>query len=182
MTSIDRQKVAEFFAEGDAATTSFARGKALENLIVYLFGLIPGIILTAQNKMNAFHAQEIDVAFWNDGHEDGLRWFDFILLVECKNWRDRVGYSELAVFKDKLSSRGRSMGILVAANGITGDPIERSRAYSVLERALSDHQEILVVTRDEIESLTDTTELVYLLKQKRAQLAVSGTIFLSTGE
>jgi MinD-like ATPase involved in chromosome partitioning or flagellar assembly len=74
------------------------------------------------------------------------------------------------------------MGILVAANGITGDPIERSRAYSVLERALSDHQEILVVTRDEIESLTDTTELVYLLKQKRAQLAVSGTIFLSTGE
>jgi hypothetical protein len=32
-------------------------------------------------------------------------------------------------------------------------------------------------TRREIESLADTTDLVLLLKRKRAQLAVSGTIF-----
>jgi hypothetical protein len=34
-----------------------------------------------------------------------------------------------------------------------------------------------VITRREIEDLGDTDELVLLLKKKRAQLAVSGTIF-----
>lgn len=182
MVAIDQGMVAALLAEGDAATTPIARGNALEKLIVYVFGLIPGIALSAQNQMNAFYAEEIDVAFWNDGADDGLRLFDHILLIECKNWSSPVGYPELAVFKDKLDSRGRPMGILVAANGITGTHTEKNRAHSVLARALADHQEIIVITRDEIESLTDTSELVYLLKQKRAQLAVSGTIYLKSGK
>jgi hypothetical protein len=35
----------------------------------------------------------------------------------------------------------------------------------------------MVLTRWEIEGLEDTDDLVRLLKQKRAQLAVSGTVF-----
>ena len=35
----------------------------------------------------------------------------------------------------------------------------------------------MVITRREIEDLGDTDDLVRLLKLKRAQLAVSGTIF-----
>jgi hypothetical protein len=69
------------------------------------------------------------------------------------------------------------MGILVAAAGITGDPTRLTAAHSVLARALGQGREILVITRAEIEKLSDTDELVRLLKQKRAQLAVSGTIF-----
>ena len=69
------------------------------------------------------------------------------------------------------------MGILVAAAGITGDPTTLTAAHSVLARALAQGREILVITRAEIEKLSDTDELVRLLKQKRAQLAVSGTIF-----
>lgn len=43
--------------------------------------------------------------------------------------------------------------------------------------ALREHREIIVITRREIEDLSDTDELVLLHKKKRAQLAVSGTIF-----
>jgi hypothetical protein len=88
-----------------------------------------------------------------------------------------VGYPELAVFHDKLQSKGRPLGILVAACGITGDGHLRTAAHEVLGRALSQEREILVITRRELEGLTTTEELVDLLKRKRAQLIVSGTIY-----
>ena len=176
MTAIDQLKIRGFFKDGHEAVTTTARGRALEDLVAYLFELVPGIAVTARNSLNAFDAEEIDVAFWNEGLSEGLRLFDHVLLVECKNWERPVGYSELAVFFDKLQSRGRPMGILVAAAGITGEQTELTRAHSVLARALSKGCEIIVVTRAEIEGLPDTTALVRLLKQKRAQLAVSGTI------
>jgi Restriction endonuclease len=177
MTAIDSEHIAALLAFGDKATTPAERGRALEDLIVYLFELVPGISVTARNELNAFGAEEIDVAFWNDGDPSGLRLFDHIILVECKNWSSPVGYPELAVFLDKLQSRGRPQGILIAAAGITGNPRDLTNAHSVLARALSQGKEIIVLTRYEIEQFTDTLQLVRLLKQKRAQLAVSGTIF-----
>jgi hypothetical protein len=69
------------------------------------------------------------------------------------------------------------MGIFVAAAGITGNPAALTAAHEVLSRALANGREIIVLTRREIEGLADTDDLVLLLKRKRAQLAVSGTIF-----
>lgn len=177
MTAIDRAYVAKLLADGDSALTMTARGRALEDLIAYLFELIPGISVTARDQLNAFQAEEIDVAFWNEGDPAGLRLFDQILLVECKNWTARAGYPELALFNDKLRSRGRPLGIFVAAAGITGDAVTRTAAHGVLSAALREGREIIVITRREIEDLEDTDQLVLLLKKKRAQLAVSGTIF-----
>jgi len=65
----------------------------------------------------------------------------------------------------------------IAAAGVTGDPGDLTRAHSVLTRALSQGREIIVVTRAEIEQLTEISQLILLLKRKRAQLAVSGTIY-----
>ncbi|HKB51170.1 MAG TPA: restriction endonuclease [Solirubrobacterales bacterium] len=175
MPDIDNQRISGYFAHGDGTKDPFEKGRALENLIAYLFELIPGMFVTARNTMDVGGAQEIDIAFWNEGHPEGLRLFDYVLLVECKNWSEPVGHAELAVFSDKLRSRGRPQGILVAANGITGDPALLSRAHRQLSRALEEGREILVLTRAEIEALEDTEQLVVLLKRKRALLAVSGT-------
>lgn len=177
MAPINHQHVQKLLVEGDLAVTSAARGKVLEELIVYLFELIPGVTLSARNELNAFGSEEIDVAFWNEGEPQGLRLFDHILLVECKNWSTAVGYPELAIFHDKLLSRGRPLGIFVAAHGITGSPHELTSAHNILARALSQGREILVLTRREIEHLNTTDQLVRLLKLKRIQLAVSGTIY-----
>ncbi|MGY1618871.1 hypothetical protein ACI797_19190 [Geodermatophilus sp. SYSU D00691] len=182
MTAIDRGHVAALLAAGDAATTTTERGRALEEVIVHVFGSVPGVVLSARNVLNAFHSEEIDVAFWNDCDPAGLRLFDHILLVECKNWRTAVGSDELMVFDRKLISRGRPMGIFVAAAGITGDPEKRLNAHRVLAEALAQNREIIVVTRREIEGLVDTDELVLLLKRKRAQLVASQTIFEVSAE
>jgi hypothetical protein len=180
MTAIDVSKVAAYLAAGDqarATQATTAQGRALEDLIVYLFGLIPGITLTVRNELDAFRSEEIDVAFWNEEDPSGLRQFDHIILVECKNWSSPVGSKELIIFDSKLEERGRLLGIFVAAAGITGDPKDLTAAYSSLSKALQKGREIIVLTRGEIEQLTETSQLVRLLKQKRLQLAVSGTIF-----
>jgi hypothetical protein len=177
MTLIDRQHVGALLAAGDTATTTADRGRALEDVIVYVFGAVPGVVVSMRNALNAFRSEEIDVAFWNDGDPAGLRFFDHLLLVESKNWSVPVSSHELAVFDHKLMSRGRPMGIFVAAAGITGDPIGRTAAHAVLAQALGQKRELIVVTRREVEALTDTDQLVLLLKQKRAQLVVSGSIF-----
>lgn len=175
MPLIDAQLVARLFADGDEAETSAARGKALEDAIAYLFEQIPGVSVTARNVLSADGAQEIDIAVWNEGDPDGLRFFDHVLLIECKNWQKRVGHEELSYFADKLRSRGRPFGVFVAANGITGDSDLLSRAHSQIARSLEHGREIVVLTREEILGLGNTDELVVLLKRKRLQLVVSGT-------
>jgi Restriction endonuclease len=177
MPEIDQVRVREFFARGDTAQTNVEKGRALEDLVAYVFELIPGVSLSGRNEMNAFEAEEIDLAFWNDGEPEGLRLFDHLLLVECKNWSTPVGYPEMAVFHQKLQSRGRPLGILVATCGITGNGTDRTAAYEVLAQALAQRREILVITRSELELLSDTGQLVDLLKRKRVQLTVSGTIY-----
>jgi hypothetical protein len=48
------------------------KGRALEDLVVYLFSKVPGLILTARNSTNAFDSEELDVAFWNERKRNGL--------------------------------------------------------------------------------------------------------------
>jgi hypothetical protein len=177
VTAIDQEHVASLLANGDAATTATERGRALEDVIVYVFELVPGVVLSVRNKLNAFESEEIDVGFWNDGDPGGLRFFAHTLLVESKNWRVPVGAQDLMVFDHKLISRGLSMGIFVAASGITGDAADLNAAHAVLAQALSQGREIIVITRYELETLTNTDDLVLLLKRKVLQLVVAQTIF-----
>jgi hypothetical protein len=179
VVAIDQKYIASVLQAADNATSSSAKGKALEELIVYVFGLVPGLTITERNAVNAFGAEEIDVAFWNDGDAGGLRQFDKIILIECKNWHDPVGSQELVNLLHNMRSRGRPFGILIAAHGITGEPARRTDAHSILAQALFEGREILVITRAELEALQDTLQLVELIKRKSLQLAVSGTIYTS---
>jgi len=162
----------------DSAVTTTNQGRALEDLICYIFEKVPGIELAKRNILNTFDTEEIDVAFWNRRQRNGLYFLPNILLVECKNWSRPIGSQEVAYFVQRLQNRGRDYGILVAANGITGVAEERNRAHYEIAMALGRGLHILVLTRAEIETLTDTVQLVRLLKEKLCELAVSGTVFL----
>lgn len=179
LAALSREVIAAELTRGDGAASTTERGDALEDLIVYLFESIPGVSEPHRKTRNPGNVGEIDVAFWNDGTPDGLRGFDSFVLIECKNWASRVGYEEVVVFHEKLASRGRSFGIMVAASGVTGDHASRTAAHHALFGYLRTGREIIVLTRCEIEQLTDTDELVRLLIKKRLALTLGGEIFLS---
>jgi hypothetical protein len=165
------------FQLANTAPTAAAKGKALEDVACYVFGMIPGLELSERNKKNVYDTEEIDVAFWNEQHPAGLKNLNFIILVECKNWSSPVGSSEVSWFITKIQDRGLDFGILLAANGVTGSAAEKDAAHDVVSKALARGTRVILFTRDEIERLVTSEELVIGIKRKLCQLTVMGTVW-----
>jgi hypothetical protein len=161
----------------DQATTNDVRGKALEDLACYLFGLVPGVSITERNPFNAFATEEIDVAVWNEQDPAGLKSFNSVILVECKSWSKPVGSDQVAWFLTKIENRGLDFGILLAMSGVTGDARDKGQAHYEVAMALPKKIRIVVITRAEIEALATTEELVNQIRRKVCQLAVAGTLW-----
>ncbi|PTE21594.1 hypothetical protein C5F48_11490 [Cereibacter changlensis JA139] len=172
MPAIDQARVQALISIGQNAATTFDKGRALEDLICEVFGLIPGIAITHRNQMNQFDTEEIDVALFNED----IHSLPNIILVEAKNWSNRVGSIEVAWLLTKLQNRGLDFGILVTTHGITGDAADLSRAHAQVAAALVQKRRLIVITTAEIQALQDTDALVKLIKTKLCGLAVTGTV------
>lgn len=176
MPRISRTTIRNFFAQADAATTKADKGRYLEDLACYLFELVPGISVALRNPKNTYDTEEIDVALFNDQHSRGFKFLNFLILVECKNWSSPVGSMEVAWFITKIRNRSLDFGILIAANGITGNDEDKKQAHDVVSKALAAGIRIIVLTRTEIEGLRTTDELAKMVKWKLCELIVSGTV------
>ena len=176
MPAIDQTAVQGFMKIGLNALTTTEQGRALEDLVCYVFGLVPGIALTHRNELNVFDTEEIDVALWNDAAPDGFPFLPSLILVECKNWSQRVSSGEVAWFLTKLRNRGLDFGILISPRGITGDSQDLTAAHSIVAGALAERRRLLVLTSDELQALADTQNLAVLIKRKLCDLAVKGSI------
>lgn len=179
MANYSQNRFNEFIQQSDDASTPREKGKVLEDFICYVFEKIPGITVSRRNQLNAFLTEEIDIAFWNEQKPNGFHFLHNIILVECKNWSNSVGTSEVSYFIQKVQNRGLPYGILIAANGITGSSVEVNRAHQEISLALSKGLSIIVITLDEIMRLETTNDLIQIFKEKLCELVVSGTIFLT---
>lgn len=175
MAGFPSKKIKKFIREGDEAQTSAAKGAAWESLVALLVELIPGIKVTHRNVLNVTQSEEIDIAVWNEGAPRGLKGLPLIIFIEVKNWSAPVDAQHIMVFNQKLLGRGLSFGILVAAGGITGDPVALTAAHAIPEHALQQGRQIVVITRHEIEALKSAEDLVVLIKKKVCALVASGT-------
>jgi hypothetical protein len=151
MSSYSRRLIKHYLQRADKAKTAQGKGKAHEDLALYLFEKIPGLSHPKRNKKNEYHTEEIDLAFWNDLHYAGLKSLNAIILVECKNWSKPVGSMEVNWFITKIRNRALDFGILLAAKGITGSAQDRDEAHHVVAQALKDGVRMIIITRVEIE-------------------------------
>jgi hypothetical protein len=175
MAASFQSNINRILAAADEAKTNYAKGKVFEDLVCFIFEQIPGITLPQRNVLNKFESEEIDVAFFNEQHPKGLKSFNHLLLIECKNWSEPVGSAEFGAFISKVRNRGLNFGILIAANGITGRPEDSTAAHQQATLALAEGRQIIVITRTEFEALKISDELVKLIKTKVCQLVASGT-------
>jgi len=179
VAAISHQRVAAFFAEGNGPISAYQKGKRLEELIIYVFEKIPGIEFYKANVVNHGNSEEVDVAFFNNKARTGFPFLEYFLLVECKNWSVPIGAAQVREFATKLKRRACPNGVLVAANGITGNAQELNAAHHEITMTLAvESIKIIVVTRPEIEAWTDTADVVKLFKLKLLELTVAGSIFL----
>lgn len=178
MSRIPRAQLRAGLARVSNAVGANDKGHALEDLICFLFPLVPGIEIAQRNALNAFATEEVDVALWNARHPDGFYFLPHLLLIEAKNWSTPCGSQEVSYFVGRLRQRGCDHGIFFAANGVTGVAEDLTRAHFEIATALAAGIRVMVVTPADIEQASSTNHIVDLLKRKLCQLVVSGTNFV----
>jgi hypothetical protein len=82
-----------------------------------------------------------------------------------------VGY-----FINILADRGVEVGILIAASGITGSPEGLTHAHALGMSASARGIKVLIITTEEIASLTCTSDLTELLNRRYLRAFASGGI------
>ena len=175
MAAYDQAVIGGYLAIIDGPPTKAAKGKAFEELACYLLNGIPGVRITARNALNTFATEELDVACYNENHPAGLGALADFFLVECKGWVDAVNSEQVSWFLTKIRHRGMRFGILIAANGITGEPEHLSRAHYIVSVELATFGiKMVIVTREEIERLTSGEDFARLIIQKVCTLHASG--------
>ena len=125
--------------------------------------------------MNTFATEEIDVACYSDRGAAGLGSLADFFLVECEGWTDPVNSEQVSWFLTKIRHRGLKFGIMIAANGITGEPEHLSRSHFLVGAELATFGiKMVIVTRREVEALGSGEDLSSLILQKVCILHASG--------
>lgn len=162
MVDYSTDEIARFVAIGkDKTLPTKKRGDALEDLVCYMLGQCSGVKLR-RNSIDRSRSMEIDIAVAH--RQDGwMSSFPTPFLVECKNWDAPVDSSAVSEFATKLRRRNVAAGLLIAANGITGDPNLQTSAHQHVSGAQQDGQRIIMLTLEQVTSVASTDEFIDLL-------------------
>lgn len=163
MTPVDLQPHLDAIA---AESNSERKGRLLETMIADLFAVIPGLALDGQDVVNSFQSEEIDLIFWNDQHDQGFRFLDCPLVVECKGWSNPIAGREVRYFATELKDKGRRNGIFVALNGITGNEQDLTAAFFHVAAAMIEGVQVLVLTGEELAALQHAEDLISIFRRK----------------
>jgi hypothetical protein len=167
MAAYSSRKINALLAALDGTTNPDAKGAALEELSRYVFERVAGVKCVDRNILDGPRAHELDLAFWIDQPRSLLHFLEAVLIVECKATETAVGSHEVGWFVRKLQVRGARHGVLVALSGITGkaDGISSARS-EILDAQTKDGIKILLLTREDISTLTDTKALSENLRRQ----------------
>lgn len=135
------------------------KGRLLEQIFVRLFQLDGSFIVLEHNIRT--ETEEIDIVvqpdtsspFWSKVSPP-------MLLLECKNWKEKIGTKELQVFATKIENRPKILcriGYLISISGFTNDAEKELIGYRardfVIATITSEHIEDLMKKRKRISDL-----------------------------
>lgn len=107
------------------------RGEALEELVAAVVRTEePDLRLLQKNFRSK--EEEIDLLVSNGLHDPfWVAQSSPLVLIECKNWKQKVGVPELRIFESKIKDRGAlcRVGIFVSMSGFTQQFLERLKNF-----------------------------------------------------
>lgn len=142
------------------------KGKLLEKLFVGLIQMDGGFMIHECRVRT--RSEEIDIVI-KPGQEKYVDpfWFRIsspLILLECKNWKDKVGAREIRDFAGKIENRPRLLcriGFLIAMSGFTSEAEEELVGFRSRDFILA------TVTGDQVEALIRSKKKISELLQKR---------------
>jgi hypothetical protein len=158
----------------DKAKTNNLKGSTFERLCNYLFNCLDGVEVVERDiRMDS---EEIDLVLWNAQIEEVLRPWEFVILVECKNWSEKVGAAPLDNFIAKLRRRSLKTGIFIAANGVTGGFLRgdgnEPGAVGIIRSALQEGIRVITITMDDLRLFSSADDFRNLIKRRYCGLFV----------
>lgn len=175
MDAYSADMIEKLVARGrDYQLSQKARGDALEDLICYLLENVSGIMLR-RNAIDRAKSMEIDVTVASR-QEGWMKVLHPLFLVECKNWSDPVDSKAINDFSTKLLDRNIKDGLLIAANGITGDSTKLSAAHHRVIMSQSRGQRIIVLKLEDVCVVNTPEEFTELIVASVLDVASSGSL------
>lgn len=144
------------------------RGRALEDLVEFIFSKIPSVKLYQRDVKDEDGAQEIDLVFSHYPAISGMPISDITILVECKNEASRASSNQIREFGSKLRTRSLPVGVFVTAHGLAGT--RGKSAHAAIRDELALGSAIIVILSSELVNLESHDELVALLTNRLLEL------------
>lgn len=157
------------------------KGKRLETLIATIFSDVDGLHFQGANLKNFYQTEEIDLLFWNDQERQSVHFLDCPLIVECKSSTVPLSGRDLRYFTTTLGDKGRRNGVLVALSGVAGNEKAATAGFFHMTVAMTTGVSLLLVTRDDLLSLTSGQDLVALLRRRLLALVTSQVLEAEAG-
>lgn len=164
----------KLISDADNAKTNNLKGSTFELLCKYLFKCLDGVEVVEHDiRMDS---EEIDLVLWNAQIEEVLRPWEFVILIECKNWSEKVGAALLDNFIAKLRRRSLKTGIFIAANGVTGSFLRGNGnepgAVGIIRSALQEGIRVITITIDDLRLINSADDCRDLIKKRYCGLFV----------
>ena len=134
------------------------KGMFWEDAAAYMLGSIAGWKISGRRVRAG--AQEIDLSLVNCSLDDRLWQLGAYILVECKNWENRVDILQVRNIAHVSNMKGNKTAILFAANGIT------ENAKEEICRLTTENFYLICITADELRKLPSAEACKELILHK----------------
>ena len=167
MAGFPYRKIAKRLAQGDASTTTQGKGDALEDVVNWTFCSLPGIRVLKRKFVNTAGSSELDLLLLNDRRFTPVPFLSDYVLIECKNWANPVDSATVRDFTGKLRGARLKVGVLVAANGVTGIIADQTAANDVIRQVFDgEEMKVIVIKRLDLESFRSQEDVVRFLQER----------------
>jgi hypothetical protein len=136
------KSIKDLWEKANKEKTTQEKGKILENLISTWITSDDNFCVKTVNSRT--ESEEIDIIVENKAKTDFLKQLQSpLILVECKNWSDKVGSKEIRDFAQKIQNRPRflcKVGLIITTSQFTRDSEKEIIGYR--------GKDFLIVTAD----------------------------------
>lgn len=178
MSPYPSAKIATAFSSASTAAVAKDKGKFFEEAASLCLCSIPGIEVVHANVSDDANSMEIDAVLYNQKSPDGLQFLEHHILVECKNWTNPVDSKAMRDFAGKIRAAHLTEGIIVAANGITGNAADVTSAHEVIRNAfVQDRVKVFILTKLNIETFKTVDDVVNHFRVMFTRIILRKAIF-----
>lgn len=165
-------QIAELLAAADAAAPGHATGVAYEQLLLHIFGSVDGTIVQPDEKSH-YGTEQVDIAVSHGGVFPGV---PNKFLVECKNYAHPVDSRSVGYFLYICVSRACELAVVVAANGLTGNPDDDAHAHSLAKAAAALKCLLILITTQDLLQIETPQDVITLVSRRYLTAFAKGGI------